>query len=1153
MLEENGIDDVTLSAIMLLSAIIQTNRTRADFVRNTGGKNAIALQRMHRKRIAKRRLEALKYISLQQKLSGILHRNQAQKMLMNLQDKNAHEMNIRVLCSVMETLVLRKQHFQSRESQAVSHIQRCGRGMVFRKKTNLTHLRVVALQRLLHRCLRRYQARGDVIRLSRGKGAHNLGSVICAVMQTMRLRARYHMVKKRRNAVRLIQRHYRGFRVRKRFAVTLQQNRENNAKRLFRGVVHRYQARKHLARVAAEAYMDRMGHVFHCIMYTLQMRVKHREFKQMAFFSRSAIVIQKNYRSWSTRRRPGVRSITQSIKRVHLENQDRSLQRRHAAASMIQAVWRSWISRQVLLLPKVIHYLTLERTKTQESRLRDVCSLQTFRSAGSTKEKAKQIMFGAAQITNMSISYYGIERRRPFRNWSNVVDALEKNGEQLMELDFGKQHAIAACTNGTVYTYTNPETFTQEEDAVLTEEDFVLAPLTFRESLKEPAPQIIKVACGDRHALLLSDKGLIFTWGMNNRGQCGVGTHLPERSYLSATCLHKWGHAPTVGIQALEPSRAHVPRVKAIACGANHCGIVDAEGQLWYWGEHQAIGLFHLKPVRGDMAARSFLLFRMSEEIHKRVNPMANRAQSQPLKSGTRTPLGATPRQISRTSPSGQALQTATLREPLPLEQEGNSTSDIAFEKTDTFAKMRFNFSADEMGSLRAMLTEAQAVVAVKEVSGDVFAPTLCCNIVLCPLNEATRLRAAGTPVVDCWLDGWCAPIYPAPARGVMFDDLGIGPGVNTALSNRGYVYSWGRPERGLLGRPVKVRHKPAAPERLPFFPQLAIALTSVSVGLDHVIALTTHGRVFTWGKVDACLGPSGFQRCTLEEPMFVEGVLRELRVVQVAAGRLESVIATEGFDAVIGWDMLEMSNVGHRMLPVAYQYTLTGPRSGFMDARFERLKMVQSEAVQCLVLGGKLPSGDDHLHGLDPFPHDDNPHRPRRGQHFMKKNDGHKKRTDALKPRVPKRPVARGVAHSEMFQWAEKANKYRKQMYTDPRLKRAAATMVSPSFAVRQRDILEVERDLAGFRRLALSRQDSNVIGVSSDDYKVRNYDAHEEVDPGTAVSELASSLDDSVDGTRRRLSTEITSHERRSTVGSVLNSGRRSTVKSTTIRSSP
>ena len=27
------------------------------------------------------------------------------------------------------------------------------------------------------------------------------------------------------------------------------------------------------------------------------------------------------------------------------------------------------------------------------------------------------------------------------------------------------------------------------------------------------------------------------------------------------------------------------------------------------------------------------------------------------------------------------------------------------------------------------------------------------------------------------------------------------------------------------------------------------------------------HNGLFTWGKVDACLGPSGFQRCTLEEP----------------------------------------------------------------------------------------------------------------------------------------------------------------------------------------------------------------------------------------------------------------------------------------------
>jgi hypothetical protein len=161
------------------------------------------------------------------------------------------------------------------------------------------------------------------------------------------------------------------------------------------------------------------------------------------------------------------------------------------------------------------------------------------------------------------------------------------------------------------------------------------------------------------------------------------------------------------------------------------------------------------------------------------------------------------------------------------------------------------------------------------------------------------------------------------------------------------------------------------------------------------------------------------------------------------------------------------------------------------------------------------------------------------KGRHFMKKNDGFKKKTDLTKPAISKKPVAKGMAAREMFTWAEKNTKHRATQkhhgptFTDPRLKRAAASMVSLGFASKARDILEVERDLAGFRRLALSRQDSHVIAVDSSEYKIRDYDAHEEAvdDRSIAETDLASSFVDSVDGAILRRS--VTSVSRGSNFG--------------------
>jgi len=354
-------------------------------------------------------------------------------------------------------------------------------------------------------------------------------------------------------------------------------------------------------------------------------------------------------------------------------------------------------------------------------------------------------------------------------------------------------------------------------------------------------------------------------------------------------------------------------------------------------------------------------------------------------------------------------------------------------------------------------------------------------------------LQAAGTPVLDCFIDGYCAPVFPAPARGAKFVDVGIGPGMSLALSDKGYVFTWGIPAKGLLGRPARVPHKPAAPERLPFFPQLAISASQVSVGRDHVMCLTTHGRVFTWGNVDACIGPSGFQRCTLEEPMFVEGVLREMRVVSVAAGRLESAIATQDFEVCLGWEMLEMSAVGHRLLPVAYQYTFTGPRSGFQQAELSRMKMAQSDGVQFLLTAGAT-SDVPHLHGLEPYPEDMT---SQLGHHFTRKNEGllrMQKRQEAQRRRVAhhKGPVATGTSTTELFSWAARTCKNRQWTTTDPRLKRAAAVMVSTQFGTHKRDTLEVERDLSGFRRLALSRHDSVIMGIDSECYRDEAYAVH-------------------------------------------------------------
>lgn len=224
---------------------------------------------------------------------------------------------------------------------------------------------------------------------------------------------------------------------------------------------------------------------------------------------------------------------------------------------------------------------------------------------------------------------------------------------------------------------------------------------------------------------------------------------------------------------------------------------------------------------------------------------------------------------------------------------------------------------------------------------------------------------------------------------------------------------------------------------------------------------------------------------------MYVEGVLRDLRVTKVAAGRLESAIATTDFDVVLGWEMLEMSIVGHRLLPVAFQYTFTGPRTGFNQANITRMSMPQSDAVQFLFCGGPT-SQVPHLHGMEPYPEDMS---SQLGHHFTRRGEGVQKKELHLLRRQQKRPGKTGVSVQELFNWAARVCNSRCFTTTDPRLKRAAAVMVTTAFGARKRDLLEVDRDLSGFRRLALSRHDSNVMNIGSECYRDSHYDVHEEL----------------------------------------------------------
>eukprot|EP00943_MAST-04B_sp_MAST-4B-sp1_P008495 g8495.t1 len=80
-----------------------------------------------------------------------------------------------------------------------------------------------------------------------------------------------------------------------------------------------------------------------------------------------------------------------------------------------------------------------------------------------------------------------------------------------------------------------------------------------------------QVVCGEDHSMALTKEGIVFAWGLNNRGQLGLG--------------HK--------NNCMVPTRLHdiKPRIGEIAAGAYHSVALALSGHVYVWGRGKELGL----------------------------------------------------------------------------------------------------------------------------------------------------------------------------------------------------------------------------------------------------------------------------------------------------------------------------------------------------------------------------------------------------------------------------------------------------------------------------------------------------------------------------------------------------------------------------------
>ena len=392
--------------------------------------------------------------------------------------------------------------------------------------------------------------------------------------------------------------------------------------------------------------------------------------------------------------------------------------------------------------------------------------------------------------------------------------------------------------------------------------------------------------------------GLAFAWGKNDHGQCGIGWPRPEqieqRVVAQATCLQPWAAthgAATAEMRSaglLEPQRgesltaacnagAVLPRLQSVSAGPESNLALDCDGQAWAWGSKTHLGLACWIPLAQPHAAPS----------KGTVRPGAD----------SRHPTAC----------------------PFLLFQVIKGTKGSA----EGSAK-----SAKSSPDSRSLLQELD----LKELPGNVLVPTLLCN--LTPLQSDSSSASVSSALPEAVIlhstTGRPQAIL-APAAGTaggrsesLFVAAVAGQRASFAVTARGVAYSWASDgqEDILLGRSAAN----TAPAAIPTFLQLSICVACISAGADHALALTAHGRVFTWGILEAAVGTERFQQRSFPQPMCVEGAVRGLKVSKVLTGRMCSVVAFQDCDTLMGWDMVEVSTLqgkGH-VDPAVYEFPLT-------------------------------------------------------------------------------------------------------------------------------------------------------------------------------------------------------------------------------------
>ncbi|BDR54908.1 hypothetical protein KIMH_10190 [Bombiscardovia apis] len=369
------------------------------------------------------------------------------------------------------------------------------------------------------------------------------------------------------------------------------------------------------------------------------------------------------------------------------------------------------------------------------------------------------------------------------------------NGLRLTQISTAYTHSVAIGDDGNTYAW-GLNSSNQLGDGTSTDRALPVR-------VRAPAGvRFVSVATGYYHSVALGDDGNAYAWGLNISGQLGDGTTTSRALPVK------------VNAGALPAGK----RFTAISAGQAHTVALTDKGNIysWGWNNYGQLGNYSLvssnTPVKADAGERPY--------NERYIAVSAGQAYT------------------AAVTDQGNAYCWGDNR----WAQLGNTTIPTSNGNPNALSRrpVKVGQGALPAGERYTSISAGVAHTAAITDQGNAY----CWGY-----NYDGELGDGSTsPGPTKWKNQPVKVLPGALPAGERFTAIGVGHSHTAALASDGNVYTWGTRSEGRLGdgtttgvsaRPVKV-----LPGELP----AGERYTSISAGYFHTAALSSQGKVYTWG-----------------------------------------------------------------------------------------------------------------------------------------------------------------------------------------------------------------------------------------------------------------------------------------------------------------